>query len=1728
MQRGIIYEAAKLNIARKRHSRWLRAVSALAAVVVFVTTYALILPVITMESEYVCGMPAHQHDESCLYTPIIDTGRSLSCAVQPHVHEAGCYSGEELVCGYADFMVHSHDSACFDAEGNLLCLIEAHSEHSHSAECYHEERLYNCGLTETEGHLHSEACWSQPQFGCGLEEGEGHSHGEACYSPAPFVCTLEESPGHSHEAGCYGEAPLLCTLELSEEHAHGPECYGAAPLICGLEESPGHSHGAECFGPAELICALDEAPAHYHDDSCMSAPQLICGMDESPAHVHDESCGMVSRLDLVCSLEEIVLHTHEAECFDANGVLICEEIQVLAHQHDAGCFTEHKHTDACWQLPDSAQPAEAGAEAPTESAEKVLRCPYHEHVPACFDAEGNLLCTQPVLICGMDEHQHSDACRPQEDDGTVALIFSVSEEYAPYIASDVSFPYTCRVPVGSSLAQCTELPQIRLLTPEGGEPLYAEKYHWLLSDGLPVDENAPIDTGLELSLRLYPAEEAERAELVELSFVCNDEVLLRRSVYPGTLVSTLLDHDIQVKLDEMKSESFRFEGWFSTDAEGNELPLQYGITTAEQDAVYTARFRQYVPLTLHDIAPSGLDREASPLELYIPMGSSLLQLQETTLFDGSALTDCLWFKADGTAHDIGSALTEAMELYTYSYTLLLDMGSDYEEELTTEVLSGFVQADFFLSGGSAASPSAAVTSDDDSSGDNVLIAKRSGEVITQEDFLVDGVDYTDYIWNDAEGNEVDADSLVGTSLTANYSLALAAAASYTIKYDINVAANTVFGTVPTVGGGATFTEYFSTDQGSYAVRVPNPTRYMVVNGNKKLLYQFTGWRAQRTGNGVALGETVTANWIKSNADRYNGSTITLVAQWSPLETKDTVHFFVNLNCQMEEVDGSSHIPSAGSFTPSVYSTTITVSGRDMMDHWQGAISGGSQFIVTRAEKASDTALIDREIRQLISGYDSSNEQYNGRSVWDDDYTGTKIFQVGDFPSDEQVLSVVRGMVASGTVIRMNGVPIPATDLTTDKFTVRWNVCKYDSGDGWHIDGLLVGKQAHLTVKKTFMGDDGAVQAVKAGSYSITITNTSAASAPVYLSLKPAAEETAAGYIGYSSYSPASNSYTWTVPLVQENKYTLQENNYISADPAIQSSAAYTISNSPDAFAGWLTYPSGGISGINGYAYADDVPVNAYQTVEIRNTYVKSDTLTINKIDKGTGNGLPGVSYRISDASGNDLSLYKKPDASYYSMKAEDMANGFEPCPDGIITTGSNGTIFLKLDSGTFTLREAFPTGYGGASTVTVTVGADSSGNVVFEEVISSDSTIEVEGVLVDADTASLSIYNVSQPTSVTARKVWVGIGDKEPVTVALYRDGVAMGTRYQALLNSGNNWTHTWDDLPLYADGKAAQYSLREIKIGDTAYDPSADADGYSGYIVSSDDIVYFKDDEEVSRPAWLDDAGVTQYADSALLTVRNEIYRGQLMFMKVDEEGRALPGATFRLYRDEELTRLVAEAVSDGNGRVMFENLVPNTYYAAKEDDSPEGYLNDDSVYRVRLSAQGGTLIENLATGEKLNRIVNYTDQVKVNLLKRSSLGNDLAGVEFELFLKDDDKHWQSLGTFTTGDDGRVSLGTLSHGSYRLTELHPPDGYLELSGPIEFDIDKGKLILVTTGDWSTEEELSGDLLIRVINRSGYELPQTGGTGWRFGYAAALVFLAMPLLLWLRRKVFREEGRSSF
>ena len=329
MKYDVLRGAEKYTKVHKRKRLRHRVVTVLAGVVVFCTTYALILPAITLEKQ--CDIPEHTHTDAC-YAQVTSVEKRVPvCSAETleiHRHTADCYDADgNPTCGYADFVVHSHDSRCYDETGNLWCP-----------------------LPEIEAHRHTAGCYALP---------EGHTHAEGCYTSV--------------------RGNLVCG-----EHVHTDACYTeTAVLACGLEESEEHRHDENCYETSrELTCGIDSD--HSHTDACYEWEQVLsCDLPTDSA----EDAQPV----LVCTKPEIVLHRHTPDCFDADGNLICGQTQIL----------EHRHSDACFET--VAEPVDTGTLTCTDTA--------HVHTARCYGTW--------ELVCGQEEHTHSEACTQNEQEETV-------------------------------------------------------------------------------------------------------------------------------------------------------------------------------------------------------------------------------------------------------------------------------------------------------------------------------------------------------------------------------------------------------------------------------------------------------------------------------------------------------------------------------------------------------------------------------------------------------------------------------------------------------------------------------------------------------------------------------------------------------------------------------------------------------------------------------------------------------------------------------------------------------------------------------------------------------------------------------------------------------------------------------------------------------------------------------------------------------------------------------------------------------------------------------------------------------------------------------------------------------------------------------------------------------------------------------------------------------------
>ena len=135
MKNALSQMAENLNHARKRRQGWQKIVSVLAAIVVFCTTYALILPAITMEKETICGIEEHEHSEECYQKKItysLQCSSSLAKETIVHSHNEICYDPEgNLICTMPEVLAHTHAETCYDVDGNLICTLPEIMVHNH-------------------------------------------------------------------------------------------------------------------------------------------------------------------------------------------------------------------------------------------------------------------------------------------------------------------------------------------------------------------------------------------------------------------------------------------------------------------------------------------------------------------------------------------------------------------------------------------------------------------------------------------------------------------------------------------------------------------------------------------------------------------------------------------------------------------------------------------------------------------------------------------------------------------------------------------------------------------------------------------------------------------------------------------------------------------------------------------------------------------------------------------------------------------------------------------------------------------------------------------------------------------------------------------------------------------------------------------------------------------------------------------------------------------------------------------------------------------------------------------------------------------------------------------------------------------------------------------------------------------------------------------------------------
>lgn len=899
--------------------------------------------------------------------------------------------------------------------------------------------------------------------------------------------------------------------------------------------------------------------------------------------------------------------------------------------------------------------------------------------------------------------------------------------------------------------------------------------------------------------------------------------------------------------------------------------------------------------------------------------------------------------------------------------------------------------------------------------------------------------------------------------------------------------------------------------GDYTLLAPDIDRIEVkLTGekanNRSLFYSFLGWRVANITEEVLLqpGTKLTA----ADLQHYTGSDgeVTLRAKWSgedKLKRPITTHFFLHLNGEIRgSVDDGVQWEDQKDYTPALY--TIRMLGADNIpaEYSNKNAEGVVKPLVARATNGDNAYAVDDTIRNMVN-----NPVQGGR--------------LEDLPNEETIFAYLRAHSDTITM-KVDGVEIPAEMLNSDYFQIRWNMVKFEHSDGWHIDGVLVAKRTRFFVTKTFAGDAEAIKQVR-DKFLITVSHTENGSSVTDFTLvpQPAKAVTEQGKLGYTRYDAEADTYTWEVPAQQRRDYTIKETGHTLQGDKWRVNNRYLIRNHPQGLSGgYQDYPEESGITITAVAYGNDVPNTAVQTVALQNIYVGIGTLTVKTQDSITGNGLAKVEYKLSRPGGAEVVLYRKPNTTLYSVVQEEGYT--EQIADCKIIADASGFFTIRLEEGTYTLTETLPTGYFGPGTVQVTVVQNTGGNISYHaeaKALPEGITPSTGSWLQNADADNVVILNVPRMLiSVTARSSWPATGDKLPVTVELWRDGAPLpGDAYTVELNKDNEWQYTWENLPLFTDGTVADYTLREIEIGDTYRDPGVAEDGFADYLVTYAKALYRQaEDKEYREEHWWQKADGTQcFAREALLVVNNEGIRGEIAFEKVDEKGYPLKGAEFTLYADAECTKRLATATSDENGDVQFEDKWPAGTYYLRETTAPVGYTAAELTWTVKIAAGKATI--STPGGTTVTEVKN-TSRLRLKLKVLGPLGEELPGAVLRV-TRDNG----SPMLYKTNEAGAALLEQMPAGDYIIQLAGTPTGYVPEDSAPNLKAEYGTLTYLDTANTAWQlEQCEGEeytYLLTLKLKELHILPSTGGTGTVPFTLAGAALMAVAVLLPGRKKV---------
>lgn len=714
------------------------------------------------------------------------------------------------------------------------------------------------------------------------------------------------------------------------------------------------------------------------------------------------------------------------------------------------------------------------------------------------------------------------------------------------------------------------------------------------------------------------------------------------------------------------------------------------------------------------------------------------------------------------------------------------------------------------------------------------------------------------------------------------------------------------------------------------------------------MFRFIGWRVP--GTGILLSPNANTDW--SELSRYAGgrNTLNLVGAWE-YNRLQTASFYIRYDSTAADNTGGNSSVQPGEYTNELFAAFIE--GVDTTLEEKGL----EEYEINGSEENSFVP--DQKIRAM---YGNSGEG----------------LRLTTFPSDDYIFSKLKEEEHGNITVEGNAVPV--TDLNDNVYTIRWYVFKLED-KAWHVDGRLVKKEGILDITKTFAGNAAAIESAKS-VFSITAEHNVAGGKQYTLTLQ--------NDPNLLKVSDDGNTYHWRITgLTYGEPWVITENGSTPANVIVHRDYrvvdTYGKAGEDQDAVGTIIPgdPEHGSVSVKATTVSTDMDVWYPLTVNFTNIYHNADSIIIKKEDFRTGNPLGGAVFQLQQrnpTTGQLQLLRFNYDSNTNTYSCSDSGNITQ------LTSSTSGYYELNVgnffyEKGNIIVQEVSPP-YGYTEIADIEVGyyaipalltASPTDLTLASEVASPTDlavasevdpptdimTIDTNGVvklqsdhsnMVSYNNGLLIVRNRTGNISVTVEKKWGHDDlDRVPVTMHLYANGAPVSSlldevQLEKVLTEGN-WTATWDNLPLYANGQKITWTVHEVKIGDESC--LSDFSFVNWLVLPGAPVEHYTN-------------GVL---DNITFTITNDTHRTVLYVVKTNLDGTVrLEGATFTLQR---LRNGVVDAtfsrtgVTNSEGTVLFDNLEHGDYVLT-ETKPPSGYEEMNAPIHLTLNRNGTVSVMN------------------------------------------------------------------------------------------------------------------------------------------------------------------------